>query len=341
MERMLAALLPLLPEALVARMAAPVPEIRGTRLDPRLALIAKGAAQQVPLHQRTVADARAISKEGIGLAVGRSKRMAEIRHFAVHGGAGPLPARLYRPRDIDPYRPLVVYFHQGGFVIGDLDWCEPFCTRLAAGARCLVLSLDYRKGPAHRFPAAQEDAVSAYRFALEHARELGGDPRRIVVAGDSAGGGLAAHVTHAAKKAGLPQPLLQILIYPWLQALADNDSYRDFGSSYPLSRESMLWFLANYARDRDREDPRLSPGLEADLAGLAPALIVTAGYDVLRDEGEAYARRLEAAGVPVTFRCEASLCHSFTALAGASPAASRACDAIARDLEAALTTRIE
>ena len=340
-ERLMAALLPWLPELLVARMAAPVPEIRGAKLDARLALVAKGAASQPPLHRLTAADARVASKQGIALAFGRARKMAEIDHFTVHGGAGPVPARLYRPRDIDPFRPLVVYFHQGGFVIGDLDWCEPFCTRLAAGARCLVLAVDYRKGPAHRFPAAQEDAVAAYRFALEHARELGADARRIVVAGDSAGGGLAAHVCHAAKRAGLPQPLLQILIYPWLQAFADNDSYRDYGNSYPLTRDAMLWFLANYARDRDRADARLSPLLEPDVAGLAPALIVTAGFDLLRDEGEAYARRLEAAGVPVTFRCEERLSHSFTALAGISPAAAAACDAIARDLERTLTRRIE
>jgi acetyl esterase/lipase len=340
-ERMLARLLPLLPERLVARMAAPVPEIRGRRLDGHLALIAKGAAAATPIHQLTAVEARAAAKQGISLAQPRARRMAEIDHFTVHGGAGPLGARLYRPRGIDGLRPLVLYFHQGGFVIGDLDWCEPFCTQLAETARCLVLSLDYRKGPAHRFPAAQEDAVSAYRFALEHARELGGDARRIVVAGDSAGGGLAAHVTHAAKRAGLPQPLLQILIYPWLHALADNESYRDFGASYPLSRDSLLWFLANYARERDRQDPRLSPLLEPDLSGLAPALIVTAGYDVLRDEGRDYARRLEAAGVDVTFRCEESLSHSFTALGGVSPAAAEACREIARDLERALTRGFE
>jgi len=223
-------------------------------------------------------------------------------------------------------------------VIGDLDWCEPFCTRLAMLARCLVLSIDYRKGPEHRFPAAQEDAVAAYRWALAHARELGGDPSRLVVAGDSAGGGLVAHVCHAAKREGLPQPLLQILIYPWLVACADNTAYRDFGASYPLTRESMQWFLANYERDaRDREDVRLSPGLEPDVSGVAPAVVVTAGFDLLCDEGEAYAGRLEAAGVPVTFRCEESLCHSFTALSGVSPAAEAACDAIARDLERALT----
>jgi acetyl esterase/lipase len=284
-------------------------------------------------------EARAAAKARILLAAGRPRRMAEIHHRAVTGAEGWLPARLYRPPRIDAPRPVVLYFHQGGCVIGDLDWCETFCTQLAEGARCLVLSVEYRKGPEHRFPAAQEDAVAAWRWLQEHAGELGGDPRRLVVAGDSAGGGLAAHVAHAAKRSEGTQPLLQILIYPWLHAFADDASYRDFGACYPLTRESMQWFLAHYERDpRDREDPRLSPLLEPDCSGLAPAVVVTAGFDLLCDEGEAYARRLAAAGVPVTLRCEESLCHSFTALGGVSPAAAAACGAIARDLERALTS---
>jgi acetyl esterase/lipase len=338
LERGLAALLPRLPDGLVAALAGPPLEIRGRRLDPRLQLVAKGAASQPPLHTLTAAEARAATHDALRLAAGAPLPMAEVDHRALPGAAGPLRARLYRPAGIDAPRPLVLYFHQGGCVIGDLDACESFCTQLATGARCLVLSVEYRKGPEQRFPAAQEDAVAAYRWALEHAREVGGDPRRVVVAGDSAGGGLAAHITHEAKRAGLPQPLLQILIYPWLHAFADNASYRDFGACYPLTPDSMRWFLRHYASDESlRNDPRLSPLLESDFAGLAPAVVVTAGFDVLCDEGEAYARKLEAAGVPVTFRCEESLCHSFTALGGISPAAAQACHAIARDLERALT----
>ncbi len=338
LERALAALLPRLPDGLVAALAGPPLLIRGRRLDPRLALVAKGTKGQTPHHRMTPVEARVAAKAAILLAGGAPRAMAEIDHRAVSGAAGLLPARLYRPLGIDAPRPLVLYFHQGGYVIGDLDCCESFCTRLAETARCLVLSAAYRKGPEHRFPAAQEDAVAVYRWALEHAGEVGGDPRRLVVAGDSAGGGLAAHVTHVAKREGLPQPLLQILMYPWLHAYADNAAYRDFGASYPLYRETVQWLLANYANDApDHGDVRLSPGLEPDVSGLAPAVVVTAGFDLLCDEGEVYARRLEAAGVPVTFRCEESLCHSFTALGGVSPAAAAACEAIARDLERALT----
>jgi len=338
LERGFAALLPRLPDGLVAALAGPPQEIRGRRLDPRLALVAKGAASQTPLHQMGAAEARVASKAGILLASSAPRPVAEVDHLAVRGAAGWLSARLYRALHIDAPRPVVLYFHQGGCVIGDLDWCESFCTQLAEDARCLVLSVDYRKGPEHRFPAAQDDAVASYRWLLEHARELGGDPSRIVVAGDSAGGGLAAHVCHVAKREGLVPPALQVLIYPWLHAYADNASYRDFGACYPLTRESMQWFFAQYTQGpHEREDPRLSPLLEPDVEGLPPAVVVTAGFDVLCDEGEQYARRLEEAGVPVVFRCEESLCHSFTALGGVSPAAEEACAAIARDVERALT----
>lgn len=339
LERAFASLLPRLPDGLVAALAGPPQEIRGRRLDPRLALVAKGAASQTPLHQMGAAEARVQAKAGILLAAGAPDPVAEIDHRAVRGAEGWLSARLYRSLHIDAPRPVVLYFHQGGCVIGDLDWCETFCSQLACGARCLVLSVDYRKGPEHRFPAAQDDAVAAYRWLLEHAHELGGDPARIVVAGDSAGGGLAAHVCHVAKREKLVPPVLQVLIYPWLHAYADNASYRDFGACYPLTRESMQWFLAHYTNGaHEQGDPRLSPLLEADVEGLPPAVVVTAGFDVLCDEGEQYARRLEAAGVPVTFRCEENLCHSFTALGGVSPAAAAACHAIARDVERALTS---
>ena len=249
----------------------------------------------------------------------------------------PLAARLFVPPRLDGPRPLILYFHQGGFVIGDLDWCSPFCSVLAAGARCPVLAVDYRKGPEHRFPAAQEDAWAAYCHVREQAQRFGGDPARIGVGGDSAGGGLAAMVAQRAKAEGTAQPVFQLLIYPWLIACADNDAYREFGAIDPLRREDIPWFLSHYlADDRDRADPRLSPGLAADLSALAPALVYTAGFDILCDEGESYAQRLAAAGVPVRYRCFDSLTHAFTSLAGVAPSASRALEEIAREVDAAL-----
>jgi acetyl esterase/lipase len=334
----LAAAIRALPDGLVARLAGPPVVARGHGLDPRLALLARISARRAPFHALTPAEARATSSRAVRLSASAPRPMASVDRRGIPGAEGFLPARVYQPRGIAGPRPLVLYFHQGGCVIGDLDWCEPFGTRLAEHARCPVMSVAYRKGPEHRFPAAQEDAVAAYRWAREHAGELGGDPQRLVVAGDSAGGGLSAHVTQALKQAGEPQPLLQILVYPWLEAFADNDSYREFEHGSPLDVAGMRWFLRHYTSDESEwRDPRLSPGLASDLAGLAPALIATAGFDPLCDEGAAYARRLESAGVPVGYRCYESLCHSFTSLGGIVPAASQALDEIADGLERVLT----
>jgi acetyl esterase/lipase len=335
--RLIAGALDRLPEPWLLRLAGgAAPAIRGRTLDPRLQLIAKLGSRQTPFHQLTAAEARAAAS-GALLFAAPPRPMAHVDSRAIPGPAGNIPVRLATPHGLAGRRPLILYFHQGGCVIGDLDWCLPFATLLAETARCPVLMVDYRKGPEHRFPAAQEDAVAAYRWALAHAAEVGGDPERLVVAGDSAGGGLSAHVTHAARRAGDPQPRLQVLIYPWLHAYADNESYRDFAASWPLTPEGMRWFLANYANgESDWRDPRLSPLLEDDFAGLAPALVYTAGFDPLCDEGLAYAEKLGAAGVPATYRCYEHLCHSFTSL-GALAAPAEALAEIARDVERVLT----
>ena len=268
-ERIIGSLFRRLPDAWIERLAGARPPVRGRQLDPRLALIARSAGRQTPLHRMTPAEARATSKRALAIGAGAPRPMADVQHRVLPGPAGDIPVRIYRPPHIAGPRPLLLYFHQGGCVIGDLDWCEPFCTVLAEGARCLVMSVDYRLGPEHRFPAAQEDAVAAYRWAMANAAEIGGDPARLAVGGDSAGGGLAACITHALKQSGDPQPLVQLLVYPWLVAYADNDSYRDFHDAYPLNPEAMRWFLSHYLNDdAERDDPRLSPLLEADFSGL-------------------------------------------------------------------------
>lgn len=329
-----------LPEGWVRRLAGTPLVIRGRTLDPRIQLVARSADRSPPLHTLTPEEARAATDAAIALGAGTPRPLESVEALRVPGAEGDLRARLYRPHGLDGPRPLLLWFHQGGFVIGSPDWADAFCSRLAVRARCLVLSVDYRKGPEHRFPAAQEDALAVYRWALDRAGEVEGDPRRIAVGGDSAGGGLAAMVAQRARDDGLRPPVLQLLVYPWLVAYADGDAYRDFGEVYPLTAASMRWFLAHYLDDPDdpaqRDDLRLSPGRAPELGGLAPALVYTAGFDVLCDEGRDYAQRLEAAGVPVTFRCYESLAHSFTSLGGAVPAADRALDEIARDVDLAL-----
>lgn len=338
MERFGAWLLARLPDGVVATLAGAPTEIRGRRLDPRIQMVAKSQAGATPLHELTPAQAREIAGADLAIASGPPLPMERIERRVLPGPAGDIPVRIHHPPGLQGPRPLLLYFHQGGYVIGDLDWCETFCTVLARGARCRVMSVDYRLGPEHRFPAAQEDAFAAVRWARRHAGEVDGDPERLAVAGDSAGGGLAAAICHELRRRGEPQPMLQMLIYPWLVAYADNDAYRDFASSYPLTPAALQWFLSHHLNDdSERDDPRLSPLLEKDFTGLAPAVVATAGFDPLCDEGDAYAKKLDEAGVPVTHRCYESLCHSFTSLRGAVPSAARALDELARDVERAFT----
>jgi acetyl esterase/lipase len=336
-QRLGARALRALPGRWVAPLAGAPTVIRGRTLDPHFALIAR--ASRVPaLHTLSPAEARSVTSDSLAPAAAPLWPLERLEAHRVPGAEGPLPARLYVPHDLDGPRPLVLYFHQGGFVVGDLDWCEPFCSLIAARARCLVLSIDYRMGPEHRFPAAQEDAWAVYRFALEHAGRFGGDPARVGVGGDSAGGGLAAMIAQRARAEGVRAPRFQLLIYPWLLACADNAAYRDFAACPPLVREDIPWFLVHYlSGERERGDVRLSPGLASDLAGLAPALVYSAGFDILCDEAEEYAQRLRAAGVPVSFRCFESLPHGFTSFAGIAPAAVHALGEIARDVDLALS----
>lgn len=337
-ERLGARVFQRLPDRLVDRLAGPPLRIRERTLDPRLQILARLSADRTPFHQTTPAGARAASREALALADRPPIAMERVEHRVVPGPAGSIPVRVYHPAGLAGPRPLLLYFHQGGYVIGDLDGCETFCTILAATARCPVMSVDYRLGPEHRFPAAQEDAFAAYRWALEHAKEVGGDPTRLAVAGDSAGGGLCAAISHEMKRAGDPQPLVQLLVYPWVEAYADNDSYRDFADAFPLTPEGMRWFLAHYLNDEsERADLRLSPLREPDFSGLAPAIVATAGFDPLCDEGDGYAARLAEAGVPVLHRRYDALCHSFTSLSGACPAAEHALGELARDVDRALS----
>ncbi|HEY5657223.1 MAG TPA: alpha/beta hydrolase [Myxococcota bacterium] len=339
LERLTAHALRRLPDRWVLRWAGEPPAcIRGRTLDPRVHVLTRRARERTPFHQLSPAQARSQAAAMLSALDGPRRPMERIERRAVPGSGGAIPVRVYHPPGLDGPRPLLLYFHQGGCVLGDLDWCETFCTLLAETARCLVMSVDYRLGPEQRFPAAHEDAVAAFRWATEHAGEVGGDARRIAVGGDSAGGTLAAAVAQEMKRSGGPLPIFQLLVYPWLLAYADNAAYRDFAEAFPLTPEGVRWCLSHYLDDAaHRDDRRVSPLLETDLAGLPPALVATAGFDPLCDEGEIYARRLEEAGVSVRYRCYESLCHGFSAMSGAVPAARAALEEIAWDLERALT----
>jgi acetyl esterase len=240
--------------------------------------------------------------------------MARVEALEVPGQGGPIPARLYVPGGLAPGVPtaLTIYFHGGGWVIGDLDTHDGVCRFLAAAAGTAVLAVDYRLAPEHPFPAAVEDAWAAFAWAVANAAELGIDPARIGVAGDSAGGNLAAVVSLLARAGGGARPAMQLLIYPPTDAAGDFPSRRTFAEGFLLTKGDSDAFEQHYlAPGTDAADPRASILLAPDLTGLPPAYVATAGFDPLRDEGEAYALRMREAGVKVALRRHPGLVHSF------------------------------
>jgi len=237
------------------------------------------------------------------------------------GPAGALAYRSYAPIEAagEPL-PALVYFHGGGFVIGDLDTHDGLCRLFANASGCRVISVEYRLAPEHKFPAAVEDAYAAASWVAEHARESGIDPDRIAIGGDSAGANLSAVVCQLIKQRGGPKLALQLLLYPATDSAAETASRRTLAEGYLLEKKSMDWFFQQYVEPgTDPSDPRLSPLLAPDLSGLPPAHVHTAEFDPLRDEGRAYAEKLAAAGVPVAYTCHPGMIHHFFCLAGAIP----------------------
>ncbi len=239
----------------------------------------------------------------------------DVDDLSLPGPAGEIPARHYRPAN-GATAPLLVFYHGGGWAIGDLDSYDALCRLTCRDAGIHVVSIDYRLAPEHPAPAAIEDAYAAFRWAYDHAEELGAAPGRVAVGGDSAGGNLAAVVCQRARDEGAPTPVLQWLIYPRTDFTAQTRSMGLFARGFLLTKRDIDWFESQYLRGSgvDRADLRVSPLLAESLAGLAPALIAVAGFDPLRDEGESYAAALQAAGTAVDLRCMGSLTHGFANL---------------------------
>jgi acetyl esterase len=302
----------------------------GRTLDPRLQFMAAQARAQARLISLTPEEARRSARAGFAPLAAPLPEGVDVETLMVPGADGERPARLYRPARGSEDRPVLVYAHMGGGVLGDLDTCDAFCGLLTKAAGCPVLSVDYRLAPEHRFPAGYHDVLAAYRWARDNADRLGAVRGQAAIGGDSMGGNFAALVCQSLRREGEPQPLLQMLIYPAVDLADDSPSMRDSQFAFPLDAATMAWFMGHYLNPEDAPaDPRLSPAREADLSGLAPAIVVTAGFDPLHDQGEAYARRLHAAGVPVDYRCYDSLAHAFTSFTGVVPAAAAACAEIA------------
>jgi acetyl esterase len=276
-------------------------------------------------EEMTVPNARAATAGFLALQ-GEPVEVASVLDRTVPGPAGEIPVRVYTPAGEGPL-PVVVYFHGGGWVIGDLEVVDQPCRQLASAAGAIVVSVDYRLAPEHRYPAAFDDSYAATVWVGAHAAEIGGDPARLAVAGDSAGGNLAAAVALAARDRGGPELAAQLLIYPVTDFNFGTASYQDNREGYLLTKGSMQWFWAHYlgAQDLDK-DPYACPLRADSLVGLPPAYVATSEYDPLRDEGEAYARRLEEAGVAVTAKRFDGLLHGFFWMLAAVPSAAGVLD---------------
>jgi acetyl esterase len=263
-----------------------------------------------------------------------------VKDLVADGPLGSIPLRLYRPAGVAATTalPALIYFHGGGWVIGDLDTHDVLCRQLTAEARISVVSVDYRMGPEHKFPAAVDDAWAATRWVARHAADLTVDAGRLAVGGDSAGGNLAAVVALLARDHGGPALAFQSLVYPVTDVGTETPSYRQNGEGFMLTRDSMKWFFAQYLNsDADAADWRVSPLRAPSLAGLPPALVITAGFDPLRDEGEAYAARLREAGVRVDSVCYGGMVHGFVGMGKLIDTANRAVSFIAGALRQTLS----
>jgi acetyl esterase len=291
--------------------------IDGNTLDPTLQLMLSGL-HAVGIDGLVVDDDAAASRAQLHQNMQElpgPQIHVEARDMSIPGPAGEIPARNYRPAG-DAAAPLLVFYHGGGWVIGDLDTHDALCRLTCRDAGIHVLSIDYRLAPEHPAPAAIDDAFAAFEWAYEHADELGAIPGRVAVGGDSVGGNLAAVVCQLARDKGGPTPVLQWLIYPRTDFTARTRSLSLFARGFALTKRDMDWFESQYLRGSgiDRADPRVSPLLAESLSGLAPALIAIAGFDPLRDEGESYAVALRAAGTAVDLRSMGSLTHGFANL---------------------------
>jgi acetyl esterase len=303
------------------------PILRSERLDPEArAILEKLDAEGAPpLEAQIPAQVRPARMERAKLVGGAAVPLARVEDIAIPGADGPIPARLYAAHD-GGIHPALVYFHGGGFVFGNLETHDTICRALAHESGAVVISVDYRLAPEHKFPAAVEDAYAATLWVAANAPALGIDARRIAVGGDSAGANLATVVAIRCRDAGGPPLAAQVLLYPVTDSSSlDKGSYLEFAQGYGLTRAAMDWFGKHYLGSaEDGRNPEASPLLAPNLAGLPPALVITAEFDPLRDEGEEYAERLRQAGVAVTFERYAGMIHGFVAMRGVISGGDRA-----------------
>jgi acetyl esterase len=285
--------------------------------------LARRTGETSLVEGRSVEQARAENSEEVPVVCGPPRPMARVEEMTIPGPGRAMPARLYVALGAPgPPQPLLVYYHGGGWVIGDLDTHDSVCRFLAEHSGCRVLSVDYRLAPEHPFPEPVDDAVAAFAWAHEHAAGLGADPERMAVGGDSAGGNLSTALCIQNRETGSPQPAMQLLLYPVTDAVGDQQSRDTFAEGFLLTREDMKWFEDHYIPEGiDEADPRASMMRAEDVSGLPPAYVATSGFDPLRDEGEIYAARMREAGVRVVLQRHPSLIHGFANLTAICPSA--------------------
>jgi len=288
-------------------------------LDPDAAAFLKRLSEvhAPPTHKMSPADARSLVLPLAGLR----EQVGGVESFSVVTPDRSVPIRLYTPflrtEDLDRSpatngRPVAMFFHGGGWVMGSIETHDNICRRMANEAKCIVISVEYRLAPDHKYPAALDDCCAATRWALDRYEEYGGDPKRLIVTGDSAGANLAAAVCLRARDESGPSLAGQVLVYPITDHNFETPSYNDNGDGYMLTRDTMCWFWEHYLPEGANGcDPYQSPLKAASLAGLPPALVVTCEYDPLRDEGRAYADRLAQEGVPTTHIEEKGMIHGY------------------------------
>ena len=293
-------------------------------LDPQieyvLSLVEKAAYPE--FWQLTPTQARQQFEKTAPILDARPVKLHRIENFTIPGPGGDIPIRSYMPRDSAEPLPVLVWYHGGGFVVGSLNSYDAICRWLSKHADCLVLSVDYRLAPEHPFPAAVEDSFAALQWAAQNAALLGGDPSRLAVAGDSAGGNLATVSSILARDTGNPELALQLLVYPGTAAVPESDSHHRFAQDRILSRKTIQWFYQQYLQNpADKSDFRYAPLLAENLSGLPPTLLILADHDPLYDEGLAYGERLRAAGNDIEIITYPGMVHAFFSMSNAVDAA--------------------
>ncbi|MBD8606761.1 alpha/beta hydrolase [Aeromicrobium sp. CFBP 8757] len=326
-----------LPRPVLTRLAGAPVVVAGRTLDPEMQLLLKLQHLEGPAAESvSISRGRRIIVSSSRLA-GGNPPIGAVTDRTIDGPGGPLRLRFYTPRGLSRRSPALLFFHGGGWIYGDLESHDATCRFLAEEAQVRVVAVDYRLAPEAPFPAAVDDAMAAWAWIAEHAQGLGIDPTRIAVGGDSAGGNLAAVVAQQAVAAGGPTPAFQLLIYPATDFAERAPSRDTYAEGFFLTRAFMDLAEENYlVGGEDRSDPRLSP-LHGDVTGVAPAYVVTAGFDPLIDEGDAYAEKLRAAGVPVEHVTEDGLIHGFINMVSMGRTAPRAARRAAAALQRGLS----